>query len=90
MENQMPNGLDTAKVVIDSPNVVCECGCRVFVPAYALKKVSALISPTGREEIVEIPVYICSKCGEIPAEYKNKPNFSRIIGTESNNVKILK
>ncbi|MBS7364399.1 MAG: hypothetical protein KIH03_11390 [Paludibacteraceae bacterium] len=93
MENLNPNDLasiNTAKVVLNSPNVVCECGCKVFVPGYALKKVSPLISPTGKEEIVEIPMWICSKCGEVPAEYKSKPNYAKIIGDEVNNENILK
>jgi len=80
------SGINTAKMVVESPNVVCECGCKIFVPAVALKKVSALVSPTGKEEIIDIPVYICSKCGEIPQVYKDKPNYKMIFGENENKI----
>lgn len=71
--------------VIDSPNIVCECGCKTFAPAAILKKVSKIVTMTGRDEIVDIPVYVCTKCGKIPQEYLDKGNSSRILGesTES-------
>ena len=69
--------------VIDSPNIVCECGCKTFAPAAILKKVSKIVTMTGRDEIVDIPVYVCTKCGKIPQEYMDKSNASRILG-ESN------
>ena len=69
--------------VIDSPNIVCECGCKTFAPAAILKKVSKIVTMTGRDEIVDIPVYVCTKCGKIPQEYMAKGNASRILG-ESN------
>ena len=69
--------------VIDSPNIVCECGCKTFAPAAILKKVSKIVTMTGRDEIVDIPVYVCTKCGKIPQEYMDKGNDSRILG-ESN------
>jgi hypothetical protein len=69
--------------VIDSPNIVCECGCKTFAPAAILKKVSKIVTMTGRDEIVDIPVYVCTKCGKIPQEYMDKGNAARILG-ESN------
>ena len=69
--------------VIDSPNIVCECGCKTFAPAAILKNVSKIVTMTGRDEIVDIPVYVCTKCGKIPQEYMDKGNASRILG-ESN------
>lgn len=66
--------------LIDSPNIVCECGCKTFIPAVVLKSVSKLVSPTGKDEILDLPVYICSKCGKVPDYYKNSPNYARIFG----------
>lgn len=71
-----------AKIVLDSPNIVCECGCNTFLPAVALKKVSSIVSPSGKEEVIDVPVYICSKCGAIPQWYKDKPNFAKIFGED--------
>lgn len=70
-------------VVVDSPNVVCECGCKTFLEAVVLKKISPVISRTGREEMFPIPVFICSSCGKIPAEYLEKGNAKRILGEET-------
>ncbi len=84
MNNDL-QGINTAKIVMDSPNVVCECGCKTFIPAVLLKKVSALVSPTGNEELIDIPVYVCSKCGKIPQVYRNKPNFDKIYGEDTEN-----
>lgn len=80
----MVSPMDMAKAIATSPNVVCECGSKVFNSALVLKKISALVSPTGKEEIVDIPVFVCAKCGKIPAEIKNNRNYAKIFGEESN------
>ena len=79
MEN-IGNPTINYSAVIDSPNIVCECGCKTFAPAAILKKVSKIVTMTGRDEIVDIPVYVCTKCGKIPQEYMDKGNAARILG----------
>lgn len=70
-------------VILDSPNIVCdECGSKLFKPAYVLKKVSSLVSASGRQEIVEIPLYVCAKCGKLPKEYADNANAKKIFGEE--------
>lgn len=93
MENLNPNDLtaiNAAKAVANSLNVVCKCGSKVFIPAVVLKKVSALVSPSGKEELVDIPVYVCAKCGEVPEEFKSKPNYAKIFGENINNQNLVK
>ena len=47
--------------------IVCdECGNASFIQAFFLKKVSALVSPTGKEAIVPMQVFSCGNCGAIP------------------------
>ena len=47
--------------------IVCEnCGNASFIQAFFLKKVSALVSPTGKEAIVRMQVFSCGNCGTIP------------------------
>ena len=47
--------------------IVCEnCGIASFIQAFFLKKVSALVSPTGKEAIVPMQVFSCGNCGTIP------------------------
>lgn len=79
IDNLGQQGLNAA-AIIDSPNIVCECGCKTFAPAAVLKKVSSLITMTGKDEIVDIPVYVCTKCGKVPQEYLDKQNAARIFG----------
>ena len=48
--------------------IVCEnCGNASFIQAFFLKKVSALVSPTGKEAIVPMQVFSCGNCGSIPS-----------------------
>ena len=47
--------------------ITCEdCGNASFIQAFVLKKISALMSPTGQESIVPIQVFSCGSCGTIP------------------------
>ena len=47
--------------------IVCEeCGNASFIQAFFLKRVSALVSPTGKEAIVPMQVFSCGNCGTIP------------------------
>ena len=47
--------------------IVCEnCGNASFIQAFFLEKVSALVSPTGKEAIVPMQVFSCGNCGTIP------------------------
>jgi len=47
--------------------ITCEdCGNAAFTPAFFLKKISALVSPTGKESIVPIQVFTCGSCGKVP------------------------
>lgn len=60
----------------DLKDVVCEnCGGKVFREATMFKKLSALVSPTGKEQIVPIPVFRCDDCGHINKEFL--PNLTK-------------
>ena len=66
-EGGMPQGqqqLDISK----ADTIVCEeCGNASFIQAFFLKKVSALVSPTGKEAIVPMQVFSCGNCGAVPS-----------------------
>ena len=42
-----------------------ECESEVFQPAFLLRKVSALVSPTGKETIIPVQIFACIKCGHV-------------------------
>ena len=57
----------------DLKDVVCEeCGGKVFRQASMFKKLSALLSPNGKDSIVPIPVFRCDDCGHINDEFLPK------------------
>jgi len=46
--------------------VVCEkCGHDVFMPAMKMRKLSALLSPTGQETMIPIQAFACVECNHI-------------------------
>jgi|TARA_B100000902_G_scaffold89919_1_gene93655 ribosomal protein S27AE len=65
-----PNPAPPKQVELDiskADTIQCEdCGNASFIPAFFLKKISALMSPTGKEAIVPIQVYSCGNCGVVP------------------------
>ena len=69
-----------AKFILDSPNCKCDCGCTVFHEAMVIKRVSALMSPTGKEELYPIPVLVCDKCGKVLKEFAESANGPKILG----------
>lgn len=73
-----------AKHILTAPNVVCpNCGSKIFVEAAVLKKLSPILSPSGKEELYPIPMFACIKCGTIPDEYRNRNNSKVILGEET-------
>mgnify|MGYP003115450012 FL=1 len=55
----------------DLKDIVCEsCECKYFRQVNAFKRVSALISPSGKEQIVPIPTFRCDDCGFINDEFR--------------------
>ena len=48
------------------------CGSRFFHMAYMFKKVSALISPSGKESLIPIETFACLECGNINKEFLPK------------------
>ena len=48
----------------DTVEVKCECGNMFFSEGFMMRKISAIMSPTGKEEIFNIPVPLCIVCGK--------------------------
>ena len=82
------NGPNTAQVrpsldIKSTAEVNCEsCGCNSFIEAMLLRRVSALLTDTGKEGFLPIQVFACSACGHvnngfIPAEIR--PIVSKIV-----------
>jgi len=50
----------------DLPWVGCEKGIQAFESALVFKRLSPIISPTGKEEMVPAEIVICKQCGKAP------------------------
>lgn len=73
--------INQAEVLLNAENVRCSaCGCAVFTPGMVFKKVSALASPSGRDETVPIDVMLCQKCGKPLNLFKSEDHYNRILG----------
>ena len=52
---------------------VCEsCGNDTFTQVYKMRRLSALLSPTGKPTMIPIQVFACHKCGHINEEFQIK------------------
>ena len=50
----------------DADTMKCQkCENSIFIQGYVIKKISAIVSPTGKEVIAPILVFNCGNCGEM-------------------------
>ena len=42
-----------------------KCGNSIFIQGDVIKKISAIMSPTGEEVIAPVQVFNCGSCGEL-------------------------
>ena len=55
----------------DAETMKCDdCGNSVFIPAYFIKRLSPIVSPTGQEALIPIQIYSCGNCGKVPDKLK--------------------
>ena len=53
--------------------VTCEsCKHDIFIPAFKIRKMSALLSPHGKETMIPMQVFACAKCGHINDDFLPK------------------
>lgn len=41
------------------------CENTIFIPSFILKRLSPLVSPSGKEAVIPVQVYSCGSCGEV-------------------------
>jgi uncharacterized Zn finger protein len=67
-----PNPAPPKQVELDmskADTITCQdCGNASFIQSFFLKKISALMSPTGKEAIVPVQVFSCGNCGTVPSK----------------------
>ena len=61
----------------DTETITCEdCSNATFIPAFFLRRISPIVSPTGQEAMVPIQVYSCGNCGKVPDKLMPDGNVS--------------
>lgn len=62
-----PGGVQIPKAVLDEAiDVVCqECEADVFIQGSRIKRISAIMSPDGKEKYVWSAVAVCVKCNAV-------------------------
>ena len=67
---QKPLPGQQVKVDISKADTIkCEyCGNYLFIQSTILKKLSALVSPTGQEALIPVDVYSCGNCRRVPKD----------------------
>jgi len=54
----------------DAEDVKCdECDHSYFVPTFMIKKISALMSPTGQEILAPMQLFQCSSCKHVNKKF---------------------
>ena len=43
-----------------------KCSNYLFITSHILKRLSAIVSPTGEEALIPVQVYSCGDCGKVP------------------------
>tara|TARA_R110000824_G_scaffold268973_2_gene457565 strand:- start:533 stop:751 length:219 start_codon:yes stop_codon:yes gene_type:complete len=46
-----------------------ECDGELFVPVFFVKRISALVSPTGKEVMVPLQTFQCTSCSHVNEEF---------------------
>lgn len=65
-KQQPPVNLDLSS----AHDVVCDnCGNYTFNEVVLMKRISAILSPTGKDAIVPIPTFACNACGFINKQF---------------------
>ena len=70
MHPRKPIKRPQTKVQVDlreADTIKCDdCGNYLFITSHILKRLSAIVSPTGEEALIPVQVYSCGNCGKVP------------------------
>ncbi|HPI81905.1 MAG TPA: hypothetical protein PK122_01615 [Candidatus Paceibacterota bacterium] len=74
---QFANGMQsnikiTPEIIKNSKTITCECGGVLFKEELFFKVLSPLISPSGQEQLLPMPVFVCTKCGKVPSVFDSQ------------------
>ena len=68
-ETQIDRPQISPDMLRNSPSIVCDCGGFIFTEKLFFKKISAIMSPSGKEEVAPMPIIVCESCGKVPSVF---------------------
>ena len=72
----MNNGQQQPQMNVDfsqTTGLECdECKNDKFTQVFYIRKLSALLSPSGEESLIPVPTFACAKCGHVNEGLKAK------------------
>jgi|18_taG_2_1085343.scaffolds.fasta_scaffold21500_2 uncharacterized Zn finger protein len=72
--NQQQQMQQVKAALKNATDVNCEkCENGHFVTAFVVKKLSALVSPTGQEMVMPLQILKCDDCGHVNELFLNNP-----------------
>lgn len=77
----------TPEMMKNFKTLTCDCGGMLFEPGWFFKKLSPLVSPTGKEELYPIEVLICKSCGKVPSELATELLLDEVLAKKPNIIK---
>jgi hypothetical protein len=68
--NQPPQQPQINVDISQADDITCEnCGNYTFNEVMLMKRLSPLLSPTGKEAVIPIPTFACNACGFINRQF---------------------
>ena len=70
MDDQPSQVPITASQLAQAESVTCEsCGNHTFTDVMMMKRISPIISPTGKEAVIPIQTFACNACGFVNKQF---------------------
>ena len=84
MHPRKPIKKPQANVKVDlreAETIKCDdCGNYLFLTSFILKRLSAIVSPSGEETLVPVQVYSCGDCGKVPGKLLEGSGLEEDLG----------
>ena len=78
---------DVRSQIDTASTIMCDdCQHHIFINSVVLKRLSALMSPTGEEMTVPVQVFSCAKCGGVNKEFLPAYAIGDVKKTDENGI----
>lgn len=75
---------ELARLIRTAEDVKCDqCGASNFISIYRIRKISGLMSGSGRDMIIPVPVYACADCGHVNEKFLKSVGLDRNESTST-------